>query len=521
MRRRYAHSHKGLTFSEAPSPIYWMTFRSTVPLVPMLPLLLAMACVAPDPGSSTLDTDPLDTSADTGTPYHEEVELSPTTTTQPDFGGLVRVSWEAGTAGESWVEYGLDGVLDQRTPSYDELHSVHEVVLLGLKLGREYDYRVCTLTDAGELLVSEVGIIDVPPPPSELIPAALQVHASQAHQGYVIVPQVSPGGTWITILDADGDYVWVWRGEPGATILELELHPDGHTLLYEQQHVDQEVDRGEVGELPLDGQGKIVHTRTYQGHHAFAQLPDGSFGRLSMEQQELEIDGKSHVVTGDRIIEVEHGNQDLSQYEVAFDFFEDYPVEPGPEILEEGEWVEGADWTHANSLAYLPAQGEEPDPQGGFYYLGARNLDTILKIDRRTSELVWQMGGDHSDFSMSPGTAWTHGHFSELWDDGVLLMDNGLGGDTSRVVEYHWDDVIHRVDAVWEYEHPDGLWISFLGDARRLPSDHVLVSWTSAGTLEEVSRDGEVLWQVQLDVGGTWGRVLWVPDLYDPLGLDG
>ncbi len=486
------------------------------------PLLLAFACVAPDPSHGL--SDPRDTAVDTGGAEEAQTELDPFTTTVVGIDGLVRVSWEPGMAGESWVEYGLDGDLDQRTPAYAELHAVHEVVLLGLKLGRRYDYRVCTLTEAGELLISEVGTIDVPPPPHELVPAHLIIDSPGAHQGFVIVPQLGAGGAWITILDADGDYVWVWRDESRVTIPAIDLHPSGHALVYSRQSVERDVDLGEVVEQRLDGAAAPLRTRTYQGHHAFAQLPDGSYGRLSMEQRQLSVDGAVQLVTGDRLIEVARGEQDRSQYGVVFDFFEDYDVLPGPEIFDDPDWMNGRDWTHANSLVYLPPkvkEGEAPEPMGGDYYLGARNLDTILKIDRRTGEIIWSMGGPGSDFYLSADAAFSHAHFSEVWEGGLLMMDNRRAPETSRVVEYAWDEVVHVVKKVWEYAPPDAAWISFLGDARRLPGDHVLVSWTSEGTLEEVTREGEVLWRVQLDLGGAWGRVLWVPDLYDPLGLDG
>jgi single-stranded-DNA-specific exonuclease len=46
---------------------------------------------------------------------------------------------------------------------------------------------------------------------------------------------------------------------------------------------------------------------------------------------------------------------------------------------------------------------------------------------------------------------------------------------------------------VWQHADPEGLLEGWLGDARRLPRDHVLVAWSTADRIDEVTRDHERL----------------------------
>ena len=65
---------------------------------------------------------------------------------------------------------------------------------------------------------------------------------------------------------------------------------------------------------------------------------------------------------------------------------------------------------------------------------------------------------------------------------------------------------------MWEYRHPEGLFVSHLGDARRLPGGNTLISWGPLGEITEITPAGEVVWA--LDTDGTVSRATWVDALY-------
>ena len=59
------------------------------------------------------------------------------------------------------------------------------------------------------------------------------------------------------------------------------------------------------------------------------------------------------------------------------------------------------DYFHINSI--------DPYPDGHLI-VSARRTSAVYKLDRRTGEIVWRLGGKRSDFEMGPGTRtdWQH-----------------------------------------------------------------------------------------------------------------
>jgi hypothetical protein len=45
--------------------------------------------------------------------------------------------------------------------------------------------------------------------------------------------------------------------------------------------------------------------------------------------------------------------------------------------------------------------------------------------------------------------------------------------------------------------------------------DNVLVSWSGQGRLQELTRDGQVVWEVQFALGDITGRAQYLSSLYD------
>jgi hypothetical protein len=193
--------------------------------------------------------------------------------------------------------------------------------------------------------------------------------------------------------------------------------------------------------------------------------------------------------------------------EVVLSFFDDRgpPFVPCSHGLlpDERLGVDVYEWTHANSLVWLPERDR--------LIVGARLIDAALALDRRTGEVAWQLGGVQATLALAdPQTASSHGHFSDAWDGGLLVYDNGSHREprVSRVVEYAIDEGAGTAEAVWVQDDVDQRFVAFLGDARRLPGGDVLIASGEAGTLDEVTRDGRLVWRLSLPpdvvVGRTW-----------------
>ncbi len=465
----------------------------------MLLALALLACAAPP---DTGDTDPqvdrqLDAVGAVG-------EVVPT---------VLGVSWQLDQAGLSYVEYGLDGALDQRTPALADATEVQRT-LLGLKAGRTYTWRAVTELEDGTRLESPVGEVELEPVPAEVVPIAVEsIHPErQMPGGYFITNQVQTEDTWAVIIDRDGDYVWWWPGPEDLSMFNVELSRDGRSLVYCYADRNQAEDQAGTARVEL-ATGEEVHTRNLMGHHDFEQLPDGTVAWLGLEIRDVQIDDKVWTVAGDTIMEAPEGTGEEGPFTQVFNYFDDYrdPWIHNGNFFVEAYNTGAQDWSHTNSLVY------EPDQDA--YFAMARHLDAMLKIDRSSGELVWELGGDHNQFTpVNDLEWWSGGHSSEIWDGGALVFDNGdfKSPKVSRVVELAWDEELMTVQEVWSYTDPKNRYTIMGGDARKLANGNILVAWTTQGLITEITPTKDVVWTAETGLGAALWRVEWVESLYPP-----
>jgi hypothetical protein len=179
-------------------------------------------------------------------------------------------------------------------------------------------------------------------------------------------------------------------------------------------------------------------------------------------------------------------------------------------------WTEGlpdADmgWTHANALDY--------DEASDSYLVGLRNLDAIVAVSRDSGELIWQLGGDDSDYAIAgdDGKLFEQQHQFHKLDGGVLVFDNGHPDEyESRVVEYTMDGSSGAAAQVWEHRTSPPLYCPVLGDVSRSSDGTTLITWGTAGLLHEVSPQGDLVWSLGLDYGAGLGYTTLVEALPAP-----
>lgn len=424
---------------------------------------------------------------------------------------VVLVDWVSDRPGRSYVEYGLDGALDLRTPVLEGSSEEHARALLGLKSGRTYSFRAVTEVEGGETLQSEIGTVDVPLAPPELPPFYVSEvnEAAMQEGGFVLTSILTQGPGWTIILDRDGDIVWYYS--PGAPlgVPTSRLSLDKKSVMMLTNDFNLESDLGAVLRLSLDGEEQ-TRTRVENSHHDFTELPDGRIAWISAETRDVLIGTDTFNVVGDRILVRPEGSTD--EPEELFNLFDDYaPVWPPCNHFDDTIYglVGSKDWSHVNSLMY--------DDQEDDLLFVSKNFDARLRVDMTSGQLLEQIGGRYATREFAEGAvAWSHGHMSHSYPGGMLLFDNGYHHipAVSRVVEYAWDGLEDSVHEVWSYEDPEDRFITLLGDARKQPNGNVLVAWTSAGFLTEITPGGEVVWRLDTVVGYNFGRLSWIDDIY-------
>ena len=202
-----------------------------------------------------------------------------------------------------------------------------------------------------------------------------------------------------------------------------------------------------------------------------------------------------------------------------------------------------ADLTQA-SIDYAHANATTIDPTDNNLLVSLRTTSEIVKIDRRTGQIIWRLGGRNNQFTLigeHPENApyYTVGQHDvhRLANGNLLYFDNGniLGGGVtpndrtySRVVEYALDEINKTATLVWEFRHNPDISAPCTGSIKRFSNGNTLIDWgcavpTSGTILTEVDAAGQVVFEMQhransglssIELGGGLTKQLWnSPDL--------
>jgi hypothetical protein len=131
------------------------------------------------------------------------------------------------------------------------------------------------------------------------------------------------------------------------------------------------------------------------------------------------------------------------------------------------------DYLHVNSLDVLP---------DGNLLVGARATFALYKLDRRTGEIIWRLGGRRSDFDMGRGAAFSWQHDSApLGADRITVFDDGAGPRQSephsRGLVLAVDEGARSVRLAHAYSRPSPVLATAMGSIQPLAGGGVLVGW--------------------------------------------
>jgi Arylsulfotransferase (ASST) len=318
--------------------------------------------------------------------------------------------------------------------------------------------------------------------------------------GYVFVAvKRGPGQDGPMMVDEEGRVVWFrpvatgdtatgfrvqdYRGEPVLTWWEGRTrwgHGMGEYVILDRHY--REVARVRAG----DG---------YEGdHHELQLTPRGTAyisiyaeRRADLTSVGLGPDGRVY----DSVIQ----EIDVATGRVVWEW---HSVDHFP--VSEGVTPPKADKPH--DYFHVNAVDEDRD---GNLLVSARNMHAIYKIDKRTGEPIWRLGGERSDFAMGPGADFHFQHdVVRLADGTISLFDNQATpptADRSRGLVLRLDERRRTATVVREYIHPDGLLAGAEGNLQTLPNANVFVSWGPQEHVSEFRRDGRLALDLQLPPG--------------------
>src|SRR5215213_593111 len=167
------------------------------------------------------------------------------------------------------------------------------------------------------------------------------------------------------------------------------------------------------------------------------------------------------------------------------------------ELLQDGR--SGFDYFHINSI--------DVDHDNNLL-VSARETFAVYKIDRKSGEIIWRLGGKNSDFQMQEGSRFAFQHDARrlpdgtisIFDNGSLVFDNGTprAVENSRAIVLDVDEKRMTASLVREYTHPDGQKADAAGNTQVLPNGNVFVGWGRALAISEFSPEGELLFDLRL-----------------------
>jgi len=321
-----------------------------------------------------------------------------------------------------------------------------------------------------------------------------------------------PGQDGPMIVDNDGDLVWFRPappGEPDVMSFRAQAYRgkpvltwwggvhggygDGEYVIFDDSY--REVKRFPAGNgYPGDHHEFLITARhtalvTIYAETTWDLSPyGGSKVGLVLDGIVQEID----IETGEVLFEW----RSLEHVDVGESYYEP-PNEPTNRF----------DYFHINSV--------DVDGDGNLL-VSARRTSTVYKIDRKTGEVIWRLGGKESDFEMGEGTGFAYQHDARRQPDGTITLFDNYGlkdeEDRSRAVVLEVDEDEMRAKLAREYYSPGGMPIADTqGNVQVLPGGNVFVGWGSEPFLSEFSEGGELLFNARFEPWGESYRAFRLP----------
>ncbi|MGO9178698.1 MAG: arylsulfotransferase family protein [Candidatus Limnocylindrales bacterium] len=130
----------------------------------------------------------------------------------------------------------------------------------------------------------------------------------------------------------------------------------------------------------------------------------------------------------------------------------------------------------------------------GTLLVSARNTSTIYKIDRQSGEIVWRLGGRHSDFSMGPGARFGYQHDARRQANGTLsLFDDETPPTPARGLVLRIDERAHTATLVRAYTRHAPNLVGSQGNMQVLANGNAFVGWGAAPYCSEFAPDGRLV----------------------------
>ncbi len=334
--------------------------------------------------------------------------------------------------------------------------------------------------------------------------------ASKTGSGFLfLAPASGPGQRGALILDDAGEVVWFRPSSPDTTMdFRAGFYKGGPVLTWWEGRHQKGVGLRGAYVIVDTSYREIARFRSRDqlrpDFHEFLLTPDGTALAVSYDPVAADLSavggsGQGPVYEGVvRELAIPSGR-------VLFEWrsLKHVGVEETYQTGGRGPF----DYFHVNSVGF---------DSDGHLLVSARNTWAVYKVDRRTGDVIWRLGGKRSDFAMGRGTAFAFQHDVRSHDHGrvISLFDNGPHPQEkprSRAVVIALDTERKQATLQHQIVHAPPLFARVTGNTQLLPNGNTLVCWGSTGYFTEYGPGGSVLLDARLPTHGQNYRVFRFP----------
>ena len=398
------------------------------------------------------------------------------------------------------VRFGVNAVIDSATPAFSMTGDSARVPLLGLLPSTSYEAQLIAFNSCGFAASEPMTLV------TGALPSDLPVYSTfgvAPSPGFVVFAAATYG----LVIDNSGRVVWYHRF-PNGPGLNFQAQPDGR---YAARPPAAAGETGSWVEIGIGGEIMralgCAHGYPSRMHDMIAQ-PDGSYWLLCDEIRTIDLSAQGESQHA-RVLgtNVQHrGANGDSLYEWSpFDHFE-----VDVSILQTADRSSPViNWTHGNAL--------DLDRDGNLL-VSFRNLSEVTKIDTRTGDVLWRLGGQKNQFVFddAPAPPFLGQHGVRATGAGqVTLLDNLGQPGGSRAERYAVDDIRRVAHLSGSFGAPAGLIGQIGGSTQSLPDGHTLVSFGNGNAVQEYDAQGNVVWTIVGNSGYIF-RAQRIRSLYQP-----